>query len=116
MAGVVSRRLFKRATKSLVGGVNSPVRAFKSVGELLRVDDRLLEAGAQVGDLAGGGREIRIGHRSTLASALSRRLEGADKASLGSLCDHDSDAVLAAPRSLASFHVRVQRAAELVHH
>jgi glutamate-1-semialdehyde 2,1-aminomutase len=32
LAGVVSRRLFARAQKSLVGGVNSPVRAFKSVG------------------------------------------------------------------------------------
>jgi glutamate-1-semialdehyde 2,1-aminomutase len=32
MAGVVSRRLFKRSQRSLVGGVNSPVRAFKSVG------------------------------------------------------------------------------------
>jgi glutamate-1-semialdehyde 2,1-aminomutase len=32
MAGVVSRRLFKRAQRALVGGVNSPVRAFKSVG------------------------------------------------------------------------------------
>lgn len=32
MAGVKSKRLFVRARKSLVGGVNSPVRAFKSVG------------------------------------------------------------------------------------
>ncbi|MBI5240441.1 MAG: glutamate-1-semialdehyde 2,1-aminomutase [Elusimicrobia bacterium] len=32
MAGVKSRRLFKRAQRALVGGVNSPVRAFKSVG------------------------------------------------------------------------------------
>jgi glutamate-1-semialdehyde 2,1-aminomutase len=32
VAGVVSRRLFKRGQKALVGGVNSPVRAFKSVG------------------------------------------------------------------------------------
>ncbi len=32
MAGVKSAALFARASKSLVGGVNSPVRAFKSVG------------------------------------------------------------------------------------
>ncbi|MFA6315976.1 MAG: glutamate-1-semialdehyde 2,1-aminomutase [Elusimicrobiota bacterium] len=32
MAGTRSRRLFARAQKVLVGGVNSPVRAFKSVG------------------------------------------------------------------------------------
>ncbi|MBI3553721.1 MAG: glutamate-1-semialdehyde 2,1-aminomutase [Elusimicrobia bacterium] len=32
MAAVNSRRLFARAQKSLVGGVNSPVRAFKAVG------------------------------------------------------------------------------------
>ncbi|MBI5622343.1 MAG: glutamate-1-semialdehyde 2,1-aminomutase [Elusimicrobia bacterium] len=32
MAGMRSRRLFARAQKILVGGVNSPVRAFKSVG------------------------------------------------------------------------------------
>ncbi|MDD5628317.1 MAG: glutamate-1-semialdehyde 2,1-aminomutase [Elusimicrobia bacterium] len=32
MAGVDSRRLFQRAQRALVGGVNSPVRAFKSVG------------------------------------------------------------------------------------
>ncbi|MBI5882680.1 MAG: aminotransferase class III-fold pyridoxal phosphate-dependent enzyme, partial [Elusimicrobia bacterium] len=32
MAGMRSRRLFTRAQKVLVGGVNSPVRAFKSVG------------------------------------------------------------------------------------
>ena len=32
MAGPKSRTLFKRAQKSLVGGVNSPVRAFKAVG------------------------------------------------------------------------------------
>ena len=32
MAGVKSKKLFVRAKKSLVGGVNSPVRAFKSVG------------------------------------------------------------------------------------
>ena len=32
MAGVKSKKLFVRARKVLVGGVNSPVRAFKSVG------------------------------------------------------------------------------------
>ena len=32
MAGVVSRRLFRRSQRSLVGGVNSPVRAVQSVG------------------------------------------------------------------------------------
>lgn len=32
MAGMKSRKLFVRAKKALVGGVNSPVRAFKSVG------------------------------------------------------------------------------------
>jgi len=32
MAGLISRRLFKRAQKVLVGGVNSPVRAFRAVG------------------------------------------------------------------------------------
>jgi len=32
VAGVKSKKLFARAQKSLVGGVNSPVRAFKSVG------------------------------------------------------------------------------------
>lgn len=30
-----SRKLFELAQKHLVGGVNSPVRAFKGVGELL---------------------------------------------------------------------------------
>ncbi|MHB2026371.1 MAG: glutamate-1-semialdehyde 2,1-aminomutase [Elusimicrobiota bacterium] len=33
MAGLVSRELFTRARRSLVGGVNSPVRAFKAVGK-----------------------------------------------------------------------------------
>ena len=31
-AGPASRKLFNRAVKVIPGGVNSPVRAFKSVG------------------------------------------------------------------------------------
>ena len=32
MAGLVSRRLFRRASAVIPGGVNSPVRAFRAVG------------------------------------------------------------------------------------
>ncbi len=46
-----SRRLFKRAQKVLVGGVNSPVRAFKSVGGVPRFLSRA--QGSKIWDVDG---------------------------------------------------------------
>jgi glutamate-1-semialdehyde 2,1-aminomutase len=76
-----SQALFKRALKSLVGGVNSPVRAFKSVGMTPRFIDRakgpwLWDAeGRKYTDYVGSWGAMILGHgRAEALSAIRRDL------------------------------------------